>query len=98
MKVKGPAFEIKEYAFSETPKDSTTQFKTRDELFDKYKDDKDVSTSESLKLYADVKKISSKDVSLMIVRDNIQNTINLAVATKNKVAEMRMNLENNPCT
>ena len=40
MKVKGLAFEIKEYAFSETPKDSTCQFKTVAAIFDKYRDDK----------------------------------------------------------
>ena len=94
MEVKGPAFEIKEYAFSKASKDSTSQFKTRVELFDKYKDDKEVSTNESLKLYDDVRKISSKDVALVTVRDHTQNTSNLAIATKNKVAKMRMNLEN----
>ena len=40
MKFKGPTFEIKEYTFSETPQDSTTQFKTKAELFDKYREDK----------------------------------------------------------
>ena len=50
---------------------------------------------ESLKLYAEVRKISSKYVSLVAVRDHGQNTLNLAVATK-KVTEMRMNLENIP--
>ena len=35
MKFKGIAFEIKEYAFSDKPKDSTSQFKTRAELFEK---------------------------------------------------------------
>ena len=32
----------------------------------------------------------------MIVKDHAKNTLNLAVATKNKVAEMRLNLENIP--
>ena len=44
MKFKGPSFEVKKYAFSETPKDSTSQFKTRAQMFDKYRDDKDVAT------------------------------------------------------
>ena len=48
MKVKGPAFEAKDYSFSETPTDSTSQFKNRSELFDKYKDDKEVNSNESL--------------------------------------------------
>ena len=68
MKFEGHAFEIKEYAFSETPKDCTSQFKTRAELFDKYRDDKQVATNESLKLYVDVKKLSNKYVSLVTVR------------------------------
>ena len=92
MKVKGPSFEIKEYVFSDTPKNSTYQFKTRVELFDKYKYDKDIAKNESLKLYADVRKISSKDVSLVTVRYHTQNTLNLALETKNKVVEMRMSL------
>ena len=92
MKVKGPAFEIKECPFSDTPKDSTSQFKTMVELFDRYRDDKDTTTNGSLKLYADVRKISRKDVSLVTVRDHNQNTLNLAIATKNKVVEMRMNI------
>ena len=64
MKVKGPAFEIKEFSFFETPKDSTSQFKTRVEVFDKYKEEEDVMMDESLKLYAKVRKLFEKDVSL----------------------------------
>ena len=30
------------------------------------------------------------------IRDHTQNTLNLEITTKNKVAEMRMNLENIP--
>ena len=86
MKVKGPAFEVKEYVFSKTSKGSTDQFKTIAKLFDKQKDDKEISTNESLKLYVDVRKNSSKDVSLVTIRDHTQNTLNLAVSTKNKVA------------
>ena len=33
---------------------------------------------------------------MVTIRDHTQNTLNVAVATKNKVAEMRMNLENIP--
>ena len=96
MKVKGPAFELKEYSFVETPIDSTSQFKTRSELFDKYKDDKEVDLDESLKLYVELKKISNKDVSLVSVRDHTQNTLNLRIETKNKVPKMRMSLDNIP--
>ena len=66
------------------------------ELFDKYREDKEVLTGESLKMYVDVKKISNKDVALVTVRDHVKNNLNLARATKNKVAKMMMNLENIP--
>ena len=68
----------------------------RVELFDKYRDDKEVDIDESLKLYAYVRNISSKDVSLVIVKCHTQNTLNLAIETKNKVVEIRMNLESIP--
>ena len=55
-----------------------------------------MSTNESLKLYVDVIKISSKDVSLVTIIDHTQNTLNLEIETKNKVIEMRMNIENIP--
>ena len=76
--------------------DSTSQFKNGYELFDKYKDDKEVALDEALKLYAEVKKMSSKDVSLVTLRDHYKNTLNLSGATTNKVVEMKMSLENIP--
>ena len=57
MKVKGPSFVIKEYAFLETPEESTYNFKTRAELFDKYRNEKEISMDESMKLYYEVRKI-----------------------------------------
>ena len=65
----------------------------RYELFDKYKYDKEVASYEALKLYVEVKKIYSKDLSLVTVRDHTQNTLNLEITTKNKVVEMKMSLE-----
>ena len=40
MKVIGPAFEVKEYAFANKPVDSTSQFKNKTELLEKYKETK----------------------------------------------------------
>ena len=57
-------------------------------------DDKEVSKNETLKLYVDVRKISSKDVSLVTLRDHVQNTLKLVVTTENKVAEMRIDIKN----
>ena len=45
--------------FSETLTDSTSQFKNRYDLFDKYKDDKEVASDEAQKLYEDIINISS---------------------------------------
>ena len=44
MKVTGPAFEVKEYAFANTPVDSTSQFKNKTRLLEKYKETKDISS------------------------------------------------------
>ena len=82
--------------FKETPKGSTDRFKYRAELYDRYRDNKETTLDESLKFYVDFGKMSSKNVSLVTFKDHAKNTLNLAVATKNKVAEMRMNLENIP--
>ena len=43
-------------------------------------------------------KLSSHDVSLVTVRDQAKDTLNLAVTTGNKVAELRMSLKNIPTT
>ena len=69
MKVAGPSFEVKEYAFFDTPIDSTSQFKDKTQLMDKYKETKDITSEETLKLYSEVRKISNQDVSLIYVSD-----------------------------
>ena len=46
-----------------------------------------------LKLYSEVRKISNQDVSLIDVRDQVHNTLNLALATNSKVVEIKMDLE-----
>ena len=60
VKIKGPSFEMQQYEFSEVPETSTDKFKSRDDLYDKYKNDRETSLDESLKLYVYVMKISSK--------------------------------------
>ena len=50
--------------------------------------------NEKLKLYDEVRKLSSQDVSLLTVRDQAKDTLNLVLTTGNKVAELRMNLKN----
>ena len=49
-----------------------------------------------MKIYAEVRKIYNKDVSLVILRDHSKKILNLEITTKIKVAEMKMNLENIP--
>ena len=93
VKVKGLTFEVQEYAFSQTPKGSTDRYRSKNELLDKYKEIKDITKNESLKLYEDVRKYCSKEVSMVSVRDHKKNTLNLAIASRNRVAEMRINLD-----
>ena len=98
MKIKGPTFEIQEYTFEKILEGSTDKYKSKTELLDRYKDVCEKTFKEKLKLYDEVRKLSSQDVSLVTVRDQTKNTLNLAVTTGNKVAEMRMNLKNIPTT
>ena len=70
-------FEVKEYTFADTLADSASQFKDNMELLDKYKETKDMTAEETLKLCAEVRNISSYDVSLIVVRDQAHNTLNL---------------------
>ena len=78
---------MRQYEFSEVPQTFSDNFKYGAELYDKYKNEKKTSLDESLKLYVDVRKNSSKEVSLVIVKDHAKNTLNLAVATKNKIVK-----------
>ena len=63
---------------------------------DKYKDIKDITSEETMKLYSKVRNISNQDVSLVLVRDYVQNTLNLALERKNNVVEVKMNLDDIP--
>ena len=68
-------------------------FKDMKELLDKYRETKEATAEEVWKLSTKVRKISNQDVSLVSVRDDAQNTLNLELETKNRVAEMKMKLE-----
>ena len=45
-----------------------------------------------------MRKLSSQDVSLVTVRDQYIDTLNVVVTIRNKVAKLRMNLKNIPTT
>ena len=96
VKIKGPVFEMQQYEFSEVLETSNDNFKSKSDLYDKYKNDRETSLDECLKLYVYVMKISSKQVSLVIVKYHAKNTLNLVVYTKNMVAEMRLNIKDIP--
>ena len=51
-----------------------------------------------LKFRDEVRKLSSQYVSLVTVRDQDKDTLNLAVIVGNKVAELRMNMKKIPNT
>ena len=57
---------------------------------------KDTTSEDTLKLYSEVRNISNQSVSFVSVRDYVQNTLNLALATKNSVVEVKMNLDDIP--
>ena len=52
--------------------------------------------NESLKLFTEVRKSCGQEVSLVSVRYHKNNTLNLAIAFWNRVAEMRINLDDIP--
>ena len=52
MKVTWSVFDVKEYAFTDTPTDSTSQLKNNIELLEKYKETKYITSKETLKLYS----------------------------------------------
>ena len=86
------SFEIQEYEFSEVQEVSSDKFRSKINLYDKYKKDKDISSKDSFKLYSEVRNISNKDVSLLTIKDHDRDTLNLAVAPKNRIHDMRLNL------
>ena len=96
MKIIGPIFEFKEYSFVDTPTKSTSQFRNKIELLEKYKEAKDMTSEETLKLYAEVINISSQYMSLIVVRDQACNTLNLQLGTNNKVSKMKMDPKDIP--
>ena len=97
MTISGPPYEVKKYTVEETTHvDSSSQSKNKVELVDKYKGIKDITSQETMKLYSEVRKISNQDVSLVSVRDYVQNTLNSALASKNRVVEVKMNLNDIP--
>ena len=49
-------------------------------------------------LYDKVRNFFGHDVSLVTVRDQAKDTLNLEVTTGNKVAKLRMSLKNIPTT
>ena len=96
-KFKGPAFEIQEYEFSEVQEASSDKFKSKADLYGRYKKDKEISLKEFSKPYSKVRNISSKEVSLVTVKDHTTHTLNLAIATRDKIVEMRLNLKAIQC-
>ena len=86
MEVANPAFEVKEYAFADTPVDSTSQSIRKIEFMERQKETKDINLEETLKLYSKVRNISNQNVSLVSVRDYAHNTLNLVLETHNRVA------------
>ena len=79
MKIKGPSFQIQEYPFDKIPEGATYRYKSKTELLNKYKYMGWKYFDETLKLYDEVRKLSSEDISLVTIRDHAKNTLNLVV-------------------
>ena len=60
---------------------------------EKYKENKDITMNESLKLSAEVRKSCGEEVSLVSVRDDKHNTLNMAIYSRNNVGKMRINID-----
>ena len=43
-KIRGSSFEVQEYEFSEVQEASSDKFKSKDDLYDRYKKDKEISS------------------------------------------------------
>ena len=92
-KVQGPNFQIHEYSFAEAQgSGSSDRYKSRNDLYTRYEQDKKFSSEKYLKLFSKVRDISDKEISLITVKNHVKNTLNLAMATQNRVSKMRLNL------
>ena len=67
MKIKGPTFEIQEYTFDKILEGATDKYKSKTELLERYKDMGEKTFDEKMKLYDEVRKLSSQDVSSVIL-------------------------------
>ena len=81
MKIKFPAFEVQEYTFDKIPKGATDKYKSKTELLNIYKDVGEKNSNKKLKLYDEVRKFLGQYVSLVTIRDQAKDTLNLAVTT-----------------
>lgn len=95
VKFRMPHFEVKEHVFGKPPKGHAALSMSRGELLEGYEENLDNITAET-KLYEEVRKISKKSVALVASRNLSHNTLNLALATKNKATELKVNLEDIP--
>ena len=98
MDIKVPTFEIQKYTFDKIPEGATYRYKSKTKLLHRYKDVGEIFFDENLKLYDELRKFPSQDVSLVMVRDHDKNTLNLVVTIGNKVAKIMMILKNIPRT
>ena len=89
-------FEFKEYSFVSTSTGSMSQFRDNMELSDIYRETKDTTSTEALKMCAEVRKIFGQEVPLISIRYQTHNTLKLALTTNNKVAKVGRNLYDNP--
>ena len=72
---------------------STNRYRSKTEILEKYKENKDITMNESLKFSAKVRKACCHEVSLVSIRYHKKNTLNLDITYRNRVAKMRINMD-----
>ena len=93
-KVQGPVVQVQEYIFAEVHESgSSDRYKSINDLYTRYGQGKKFLQKKTLNPFPKVMDISDKEISLVTVKDHVKNTLNLAVATQDRVSKMRLNLQ-----
>ena len=91
----GPIIQIQEYIFVEAREDgSSDKYKSRNDLYTKYGQDKKYSSEKTLNIFPKVRDIPNKEVSHITIKYHVNNNFNLEVASHDRVSKMRIDLQN----
>ena len=87
-KVQVPIVQVQEYNFAEAHESSSSdRYTSRNDLYTRYGHVKMFSLEKTLNIFPKVRDISYKEISLVTVKDHVKNTLNLVVATQDRVSK-----------